>query len=425
MRVRLIAALAASLGASMDTPRPAGNGAPTGFSIQAVADAPAPPGDDAEAWREYARTAPLGVASLGDSDVQLYFPDPLRLVLTPEAAARWPGANRSGMFVVTLDGARLFAGESVFIGSARAIRHPVAYLDPRGEAPALWIHPVHVGRFDGPRVTEGDSGVLSAEVRGRLADHFRRSGRLYDAAAARRAHPGFFAALEALAAAEGLLARGEAAAADARARDGLTQLGSAYAPRQADDDTAPKLAAADELRRSRPGDAAEPVIRILRERTALYRVRHPDTPRETCWLSLQLRLDSHASGVGAPLEATVELTNAGDEPLLVNRRLALNTATAPRAQREVWFEVKGPGEQPRDFQAKVKIGPPQPGDAVELAPGASISHAWNLADYFDLREPGTYWIRANYGSAPLADRQGRAVWGPPLTFGWLLVERRR
>jgi SAM-dependent methyltransferase len=179
------------------------------------------------------------------------------------------------------------------------------------------------------------------------------------------------------------------------------------------------------LRRSRPGDAAEPVIRILRERTALYRVRHPDTPRETRWLSLQLRLDSHASGVGAPLEATVELTNAGDEPLLVNRRLALNTATAPRAQREVWFEVTGPGEQPRDFQAKVKIGPPQPGDAVELAPGASISHAWNLADYFDLREPGTYWIRANYGSAPLADRQGRAVWGPPLTFGWLLVERRR
>jgi hypothetical protein len=425
MKITVIVALAAGLGVSMVTPLLADDrrDEAAGFSVHAVA-APVPKDDGSDSWGEYSRTAALGATALTDDDVQLYFPDPLRLVLTPEAAARWPGPGGSGAFVVTLGGARLFAGEAVFIGSARAIRHPVAYLDRRGEAPVLWIHPVHVGRFDGPRVSAEGADVLAAEVRGRLADHFRHAGRLYDPDAARRKHPGFFAAIDALAAAEDLLARGQAAAADARAGEGLSQLGSAYAPRETLDDTGQKLAAAAGLRGNRPGDAAEMVLRMLRERIALYRIRHPDTPRETRWLGLQLRLDDHASRVGEPLRATVELVNAGDEPLLVNGRLALNAATAPRGMREVWFEVKGPGEQPRAFQAKVKIGPPQPGDAVELAAGASLSGAWNLAEYFDLGQPGAYWIRANYGSAPLADSRGHAVWATPLTFGWLIAQRR-
>jgi hypothetical protein len=105
--------------------------------------------------------------------------------------------------------------------------------------------------------------------------------------------------------------------------------------------------------------------------------------------------------------------------------MALNAATAPRAMREVWFEVKDSHERPRSFLPKIEIGPPKADDVIELAPGASLTRTWNLAESFDLGEPEDYWIRVHYGSAPLADAKGRAVWSRPLEHGWAIVKVER
>jgi hypothetical protein len=147
----------------------------------------------------------------------------------------------------------------------------------------------------------------------------------------------------------------------------------------------------------------------------------PPVPRK---LTLTLHVPTAPSSVGAALSVELTLSNGGREPLVVNGRLAENNPHAPGPYREVSFELEGPDGKPLSFGPKIRIGAPQPSDARELAPGASIQRNYDLARLYDLKKPGSYRVRAFYASAPLVDARERPVQTEQLESAWVTFTRR-
>jgi len=224
--------------------------------------------------------------------------------------------------------------------------------------------------------------------------------------------------------AETAQAHGRLEEAIARAREGITELGSTYARPEVIDDTSLKLAAAeDQQQKGRLESAASVTIDMLRVRLSLYTDRYPDAPKDPRALALRLAAPRPSSGVGEPMQVELTLASTGTAPVVVNSRLALNTVHAPRPFREVVFEMRGPGGALLPFLSKVRIGKPEPQHVTELAPGQSLERRYDLAPHFDLEAPGSYAVRAFYSSAPVADTLGRPAFSPQIASEWIPFER--
>ncbi len=112
--------------------------------------------------------ADLGGVFLTDTDVEAVSTDPLTLVLTGVAGLRVLGAAReASQFVVTLDGARLYAGTSIFVGTARMLLHPLLHVQNLGSSVHVELVPSIAARTD----TERNAPQA-------LLEHFRRAGKL-------------------------------------------------------------------------------------------------------------------------------------------------------------------------------------------------------------------------------------------------------
>lgn len=128
--------------------------APTaGFAIHVVRRFGAEPTiDDPDgAWPRFLASAPLDEVVLTDADLESIATAPLTLVLTTaggRALRARVGDVPEHRFVVTLGGARLFAGRMIFVGTARALHHPVIHLDDSGFAVKVAILPTLGARAD-------------------------------------------------------------------------------------------------------------------------------------------------------------------------------------------------------------------------------------------------------------------------------------
>ena len=127
-------------------------------------------------------------------------------------------------------------------------------------------------------------------------------------------------------------------------------------------------------------------------------------------LELKLSLGQGTFHVGEEMGATVTLVNAGGEPVMVNGRLALNTAFAPSEYREVAIVVSDPQGAPVPFEAKVNIGSPAARDFKTLQPAESVQHRYDLAAYYDLKKPGTYAVQAIYHNQAEPGTGDDGVW---------------
>ena len=224
-------------------------------------------------------------------------------------------------------------------------------------------------------------------------------------------HGGYLGARDALERAERARARGDLDTARAETDRAIATLGKDYAPPGVVDDTGMKLAAADELWEQGRRDAAiSTQVRMLRSRLALYATRYPDAPREPRALKLELRVDQARSPKNQGLKLAAKLTNVGTAPVLVNSRLALNSAHAPDPMRELVVDLHGPDGELRPFLLKLKIGAPEGKHVQSLAPGQSLEKQYDLDTHFDLSTPGDYRAGALYSSAPVADANGNPVW---------------
>jgi hypothetical protein len=125
-----------------------------GFAIHWIGRSLAPSDyeDPSGAWPRRLADAALDDVFLTEDDVEAVSTDPLTLVLTGAAGQRAQAAWREDThFAVTLDGARLYAGTAIFIGTARALRHPLMHLLDRGIATTLQLVPQINARVDTER----------------------------------------------------------------------------------------------------------------------------------------------------------------------------------------------------------------------------------------------------------------------------------
>jgi len=128
---------------------------------------------------------------------------------------------------------------------------------------------------------------------------------------------------------------------------------------------------------------------------------------------LELTLDFNQTkfAPGEPINGVVRLRNVGPEPIPVNGRLAINTPYAPEEMRDIAFTVSGPAGANLDFQIKVNVGEPAESDFKTLQPGEVIEKRYDLARYYELVQPGTYSVRAEYqNQAESQPRHGPPAW---------------
>jgi hypothetical protein len=165
----------------MSTPAPPSNTAgpadpaSAGFAIHWIGrdfdQLPTDYDDPGGAWPKLLAEAQLGDVFITDHDVEAVSTAPLTLILTGAAGQRMAKAWReSAQFAVTLDGARLYAGTTIFIGTARVLRHPLIHLLDRGISINLHLVPTIGARADTAR-----------NAPPALLDHFRRAGKLLPA----------------------------------------------------------------------------------------------------------------------------------------------------------------------------------------------------------------------------------------------------
>jgi|1185.fasta_scaffold948025_2 hypothetical protein len=106
---------------------------------------------------------------------------------------------------------------------------------------------------------------------------------------------------------------------------------------------------------------------------------------------------------GEPGMVEVELTNAGDAPVVVNGRLAPGYRDS--SSRELFADVfrAGTDEIAAADALDYDRHPPQRSDYVELAPGEALRDAFDLLDWYRLPGPGDYELVVHYeGDGPLA-----------------------
>jgi hypothetical protein len=128
--------------------------------------------------------------------------------------------------------------------------------------------------------------------------------------------------------------------------------------------------------------------------------------------ALRLRIvpgGTAADAAGMRVAVTLVLRNEGTAPATVNGRLLVGPGGSAS---EVELRVLGPDSRPRRFRPFVL---PAPERWVTLAPGEAVHRTLDVADLYDVSEPGPYAIQAVYENrrdrapAPAPPWQGRVA----------------
>lgn len=125
-------------------------------------------------------------------------------------------------------------------------------------------------------------------------------------------------------------------------------------------------------------------------------------------LTFSLALDQDTYPTPAQPKLTVRLTNAGTQPVLVNRRLAVNDEDAAADECEVKLSVVAPSGKTLPFTARVNVGEPEDRHFAPLGPGASVARDFVLTRAYDLSEQGRYTVTGHYQN--LSDTSTAPAW---------------
>lgn len=109
-----------------------------------------------------------------------------------------------------------------------------------------------------------------------------------------------------------------------------------------------------------------------------------------------------------PLRLTVVLSNSGEQPITINKRLALNSPFAPDKFREFKIAVTNSAGNELVFGAKINLGFPLEKDFAVLAPKEQVERQYDLRQYFELSQPGRYTLTAAYHNQ--SDPEGGEAW---------------
>jgi hypothetical protein len=110
-------------------------------------------------------------------------------------------------------------------------------------------------------------------------------------------------------------------------------------------------------------------------------------------VSLELVLDPAGTGAEGEVLVRVMLINSGEEPVMVNRRLAVTCTTG---MGELTFEITSPSGETVPCGARVNVGSPEPEDFGVLPGWGILGRLHDLGIYFDLGDPGRYEVGCTY-----------------------------
>jgi hypothetical protein len=123
-------------------------------------------------------------------------------------------------------------------------------------------------------------------------------------------------------------------------------------------------------------------------------------------LQLDVRVEPDRAPATTPTTVTAVLRNTAQESRLVNRRMLLNH---PGGSGEVWFELRGPEGWQNRAGFRINAGRAPAEFYVELGPGDSIEHSWNLDDYATTDTAGRYELTLTYHSDGAMAPDGRRM----------------
>lgn len=125
-------------------------------------------------------------------------------------------------------------------------------------------------------------------------------------------------------------------------------------------------------------------------------------------LTVGLAIAATQVGRNDPIPTTITVTNAGDTPLTLNRRLLV--AYEAIVDRDVYFEITRDGQPyvgTDDYHRSVSAKDLDASFYRRVAPGESLTRRIDLHDYYHFA-PGTYRLRAVY--APQPSDAGKEAW---------------
>jgi hypothetical protein len=123
-------------------------------------------------------------------------------------------------------------------------------------------------------------------------------------------------------------------------------------------------------------------------------------------LSVRIKVSDHLR-TGSPVEVTVLVTNSGNTPVLVNRRLLVNHEVS---EGELFFRIESSTNKNFTFQALVTPRDLDDNDFQVLKSGESISKTVDLSNRYAVKEPGQYKITAIYRNTYHRSKAGLDAW---------------
>lgn len=145
-------------------------------------------------------------------------------------------------------------------------------------------------------------------------------------------------------------------------------------------------------------------------------------PAKSSTLEFRAALDKPSYTRNDPIQVTFTLKNIGKQPVWVNSRFYLSSQTAPEDDREVYLILTSPSgkELPCTFTYPTGLPKSDYFKLLEAGQEAASEHPRDLRSFFELKEAGTYTVRAVYHNVFGAELGLDAVKDPleskPVTF---------
>ena len=109
------------------------------------------------------------------------------------------------------------------------------------------------------------------------------------------------------------------------------------------------------------------------------------------------------------ISVVASVLNVSAQPILVNSRMNPNHEDAPAIVRDITFSISAPDGNKLIFQPKVHVRDIQDEDFVWLEPAEQISQTYDLSDYYEFSQVGTYRIQVTYENVIVPENM-ESVW---------------
>ena len=132
-------------------------------------------------------------------------------------------------------------------------------------------------------------------------------------------------------------------------------------------------------------------------------------------LELRLEISEDSFSGRDKIGVSLILKNQSGTPVTVNKRMSINPEDMPEKLWEVRFDIVFPPGEREIRGSLINRGRPQQVDFMTLQPGVEVRQVYTLTDWYWMRLPGTYEVKAVYHNAVDGSQFGISAWTGEIT----------